>query len=109
MGSSAQHSSPAGWRDRLDGLFKPVAGAMTSGDAGEEEIGERLGVVKSFWEDKGYGFIVDDEDGLDHFVHFRDIAAQGFKTLAPRQRVSFRAFYSKDGRRAARDVRVVNT
>ena len=47
------------------------------------------GTVKWFNAEKGFGFIADDSGGEDVFVHFSDIAAEGYKTLTERQRVSF--------------------
>ena len=47
------------------------------------------GVVKWFNEEKGFGFITQDNGGADVFVHFRAIASEGFKTLAEGQKVSF--------------------
>jgi len=46
------------------------------------------GIVKWFSEQKGYGFIEQD-DGRDVFVHYSSIMGQGFKTLTDGQRVSF--------------------
>ena len=46
------------------------------------------GSVKWFNEKKGYGFIEKDEGG-DVFVHFREIAGDGFRTLEEGQRVQF--------------------
>jgi CspA family cold shock protein len=46
------------------------------------------GKVKWFNETKGYGFITS-EDGVDVFVHYSEIQANGFKTLAEGQEVSF--------------------
>ena len=46
------------------------------------------GIVKWFSENKGYGFIEQD-DGRDVFVHYSSIMGQGFKTLTDGQRVSF--------------------
>ncbi len=46
------------------------------------------GKVKWFNEQKGYGFISRD-DGDDVFVHFSEINASGFKTLAENQEVTF--------------------
>ena len=46
------------------------------------------GIVKWFSEQKGYGFIEQD-DGQDVFVHYSSIMGQGFKTLTDGQRVSF--------------------
>lgn len=47
------------------------------------------GVVKFFNEKKGFGFIIADEGGESLFVHFSNIAGDGFKTLADGQRVSY--------------------
>jgi CspA family cold shock protein len=46
------------------------------------------GIVKWFNDQKGYGFI-QQEDGEDVFVHYSAITASGFKTLAEGDRVSF--------------------
>ena len=46
------------------------------------------GKVKWFNEAKGYGFISQD-NGEDVFVHFSAIQAEGFRTLAEGDRVSF--------------------
>ena len=46
------------------------------------------GTVKWFNEAKGFGFIEQD-NGPDVFVHFSQIMAEGFKTLAEGDRVSF--------------------
>ena len=45
-------------------------------------------LVKFFNEAKGFGFI-EQENGADVFVHFSAIQADGFKTLAEGQQVSF--------------------
>lgn len=47
------------------------------------------GTVKWFKEDKGYGFIADDNGGDDVFVHFSAIIADGYKTLSEGQKVTF--------------------
>jgi CspA family cold shock protein len=46
------------------------------------------GTVKWFNEQKGFGFIAQDEGG-DLFVHYSSIQGEGFKTLFENQRVSF--------------------
>jgi CspA family cold shock protein len=46
------------------------------------------GIVKWFSEQKGYGFI-QQEEGRDIFVHYSSIEMAGFKTLAEGERVSF--------------------
>ena len=47
------------------------------------------GTVKWFNNDKGYGFIENEDSGDDIFVHFSSIQIDGFKTLKEGQRVSF--------------------
>ncbi len=46
------------------------------------------GVVKWFSNQKGYGFITQD-DGKDIFVHYSAVVGDGFKTLEEGQRVEF--------------------
>lgn len=46
------------------------------------------GTVKWFNEQKGFGFI-EQEDGPDVFVHFSAIHSEGFKTLHEGQAVQF--------------------
>jgi CspA family cold shock protein len=47
------------------------------------------GTVKWFNADKGFGFISNNDNGEDLFVHFSAIMAQGFKTLEEGQKVTF--------------------
>ena len=47
------------------------------------------GTVKWFNETKGFGFISNDDNSGDVFVHFSAIVGEGFKTLAEGQNVSF--------------------
>jgi len=49
------------------------------------------GTVKWFNDAKGYGFIAPDEGSKDLFVHFSNIAGDGFKTLAEGVRVEYEA------------------
>ena len=61
------------------------------------------GIVKWFNENKGYGFIRQ-EDGPDVFVHFSAIREDGFKTLAEGQEVQFEVTQGDKGLQAS-DVR----
>ncbi|MCB4207242.1 cold-shock protein [Arthrobacter sp. UM1] len=47
------------------------------------------GTVKWFNPEKGFGFITPDGSNDDVFVHYSEIATNGFRTLDPEQRVSF--------------------
>jgi CspA family cold shock protein len=57
------------------------------------------GKVKWFNTRKGYGFISTD-DGRDIFVHYSNIAAEGYKTLAEGDAVSFDVVDGEKGPRA---------
>ena len=47
------------------------------------------GTVKWFNNEKGFGFISNDDGSGDVFVHFSAIQAEGFRTLAEGQKVSY--------------------
>ena len=47
------------------------------------------GTVKWFNEEKGFGFITNESNGEELFVHFSGIAAEGFKSLEEGQKVQF--------------------
>ena len=47
------------------------------------------GTVKWFNASKGYGFITNDDNGQEVFVHFSAINADGYKTLEEGQKVTF--------------------
>ena len=47
------------------------------------------GTVKWFNNEKGFGFISNDAGSGDVFVHFSAIQAEGFRTLAEGQKVSY--------------------
>lgn len=47
------------------------------------------GTVKWFNDEKGFGFITNDDGSGDVFVHFSAIVSNGFKTLLEGQKVLF--------------------
>ena len=47
------------------------------------------GKVKWFDDQKGYGFILQDQSGEDVFVHYSSIEGEGYKTLAEGAAVQF--------------------
>ncbi len=64
-------------------------------------MSKATGSVKWFNEEKGFGFIVQDNGGADVFVHFRAITGDGFKTLAEGQQVQFDIEQGPKGPQAA--------
>jgi cold shock protein len=58
------------------------------------------GTVKWFSNEKGYGFI-ERENGDDLFVHFSEIAMDGYKTLVQGQRVEFEVSEGDKGLQAS--------
>jgi CspA family cold shock protein len=58
------------------------------------------GTVKWFNAEKGFGFIVPDEDGADIFVHHSAIDTDGFRSLEENQRVEFTASQGPKGMQA---------
>jgi CspA family cold shock protein len=61
------------------------------------------GKVKWFNEQKGFGFIQQD-NGPDVFVHYTSIKGNGFKTLSEGQRVQFDI---EEGERGPKAINVV--
>ena len=47
------------------------------------------GTVKWFNAEKGFGFIAQEDDGDDVFVHYSAIQSQGYKSLDENQKVEF--------------------
>ena len=47
------------------------------------------GKVKWFDSKKGYGFISNNSDDKDYFVHFSEIQSDSFKTLEEGQKITF--------------------
>ncbi|WP_281647954.1 cold-shock protein [Parendozoicomonas sp. Alg238-R29] len=62
------------------------------------------GTVKWFNDEKGFGFIQQENGGPDVFAHFRQITGEGFKSLAEGQRVEFTVTQGQKGPQAE-DIR----
>jgi CspA family cold shock protein len=54
-----------------------------------QEVAMKEGTVKWFDNVKGYGFIREEGDEADIFVHYSVIEGDGFKTLKAGERVNF--------------------
>merc|ERR1719333_145383 len=62
------------------------------------------GTCKKFDPTKEFGFITVDDGSGDVFVHYSEIQAQGFKSLAEGESVEFDIVIQDDGRRKAINV-----
>ena len=58
------------------------------------------GKVKWFNNQKGYGFIYDDESGQDVFVHYSGLNMEGFKSLDEGQEVEYDIVQGEKGPQA---------
>ena len=72
-------------------------------EGAESEFGMTQGTVKWFNSEKGFGFIeVEGQD--DVFVHFSEIAGDGFKSLDEGQEVEFEITEGRNGKPQATGV-----
>ena len=60
-----------------------------------------IGTVKWFNNEKGYGFITPDGGGKDLFVHFSNIAGEGYRSLQDNQKVEYEERQGRKGPEAA--------
>ena len=58
------------------------------------------GTVKWFNDEKGFGFIAQENGGPDVFAHFRQIKGDGFRSLTEGQRVEFTVTQGQKGPQA---------
>ena len=63
------------------------------------------GTVKWFNAEKGYGFITNDANGEDVFVHYSSIVSEGYKSLNEGEKVTFDM---ESDPRDSRKLRAVN-
>ena len=64
------------------------------------------GIVKWFNDEKGFGFISQENGGPDVFAHFRQIKSDGFRSLAEGQQVRFVVTQGQKGPQAE-DIEVI--
>jgi len=58
------------------------------------------GTVKWFSDKKGFGFITPEEEGEDLFVHYSQIAGEGFKSIREGQKVEYDVGQGRKGPQA---------
>ena len=63
-------------------------------------MSKTTGTVKWFNDEKGFGFIAQENGGPDVFAHFRQIVGDGFKTLAEGQKVELTVTQGQKGPQA---------
>jgi cold shock protein len=80
--------------DPVFGLVKRCELSLSNTDTASATV---YGTVKWFNDAKGYGYIVPDGGGPDVFVHFSEIAGEGFKTLTENAKVSFKLVNREKG------------
>lgn len=66
------------------------------------------GRVKFFDNQKGFGFIANEEGGADAFVHISAVERAGMSTLAPEQRVSYELEQDRRGKTSAVNLQSVD-
>ena len=62
------------------------------------------GTVKFFNNDRGYGFITNDEGGKDTFVHISAVERSGMGSLREGQKLSYELETGRDGKVSAANL-----
>lgn len=65
------------------------------------------GTVKWFNSRRGYGFITD-EDGVESFVHYSEIVAEGYRSLDEGAKVTYDVRTDDQGRSVACNVHIAD-
>jgi CspA family cold shock protein len=60
-----------------------------------------IGTVKFFNNDRGYGFITNEEGGKDAFVHISAVERSGMTSLREGQKLSYELETGRDGKVSA--------
>ena len=68
----------------------------------------KVGTVKFFNTDKGYGFIQPDDGSDDSFVHISAVERAGLSTLTEGQRVQYELQVGRNGKSSAENLSVVD-
>lgn len=61
----------------------------------------KIGTVKFFNNDRGYGFIQPDDNSGDSFVHISAVQAAGMDSLTNNQRLNYEVENGRDGKASA--------
>ena len=65
------------------------------------------GKVVFFQSQKGWGFVKNEDDGKEYFVHHTAIVAEGYRDLKKDQAVNFDIEEGPNGKKQAANVKVV--
>lgn len=79
-------------------------------DASVAVVEKFIGLCIFFSNQKGFGFLSWQKDGVqqkDMFIHFSDIAMNGYKTLKKDQKVSFELGVNNYGQPKAINVQII--
>ena len=66
-----------------------------------------IGTVKFFNNDRGYGFITNEEGGKDAFVHISAVERSGMTSLREGQKLTYELETGRDGKQSATNLRAL--